>query len=190
MTRFLSLILIVSISASCSDNTSDPLVQQSSELALKATDTAAETPAARTAGYNEERNAYFGDLHVHTMYSFDAFIFGTTSSPSDAYTFAKGGKITHPAGFDMQLDVPLDFYGVTDHAFYLGVLREMANPLSEISKHEVAAGMSTLGGAIQRGEKFNEILAFLRSPRANEVNDPVIGKSAWQDIIATANRHN
>ena len=58
------------------------------------------------------------------MYSFDAFIFGTTSSPDDAYEFAKGSTIVHPAGFDMKLQVPLDFYGVTDHAFYIGVLRE------------------------------------------------------------------
>ena len=173
MTRFLGLIFIASISAACSEDNSEPNVQQGAELPLATVGAALETPAVRTPGYNVDRNAYFGDLHVHTMYSFDAFIFGTTSSPSDAYTFAKGGKITHPAGFDMQLDFPLDFYGVTDHAFYLGVLREMANPRSEISKHEVAAGMSTLGGSIQRGEKFNEILAFLRSPRANEVNDPI-----------------
>ncbi len=104
---------------------------------------------ARTAGFSSERNAYFGDLHVHTMYSFDAFIFGTTSSPDDAYEFARGGSITHPAGFEMQLQVPLDFYGVTDHAFYIGVLREMANPDSEISTHPIAAGMSDLGGALE-----------------------------------------
>ena len=70
-----------------------------------------------TTEYSAERNAYFGDLHVHTMYSFDAFIFGTTSSPDDAYKFARGGSIKHPAGFEMQLEVPLDFYGVSDHAF-------------------------------------------------------------------------
>ena len=47
----------------------------------------------KTKDYNEERNLYFGDTHVHTKYSFDAFIFGTTATPDDAYTFAKGGSI-------------------------------------------------------------------------------------------------
>ena len=56
----------------------------------------------RPADFNPQRNAYFGDLHVHSMYSYDAFIFGGIASPSDAYEFAKGGSIRHPAGFDMQ----------------------------------------------------------------------------------------
>ncbi|MBT7370175.1 MAG: DUF3604 domain-containing protein, partial [Gammaproteobacteria bacterium] len=60
---------------------------------------------------NPERNAYFGDLHVHTKYSFDAYAFGTLATPYDAYRFAKGEAIKHPAGFDMQLRQPLDFYG-------------------------------------------------------------------------------
>tara|TARA_B100000745_G_scaffold77690_1_gene47176 strand:- start:14600 stop:16297 length:1698 start_codon:yes stop_codon:yes gene_type:complete len=124
------------------------------------------------------------------MYSFDAFIFGTTSSPDDAYEFAKGGTIIHPAGFDMSLDTPLDFYGVSDHAFYLGVLRQMADPSTEISKHPAAAGMSTLGGSDDRGAKFTAILQFMRSGRGLEINDPVIRKDAWDDIVASANRHN
>jgi hypothetical protein len=78
-----------------------------------------------SAGPRGEKHALFGDLHVHTMYPFDAFVMGTLASPDAAYDFAKGGVLTHPGGFDMQLEVPLDFYAVTDHAFYLGALRSM-----------------------------------------------------------------
>ena len=71
---------------------------------------------------NAMRNAYFGDLHVHTAYSFDAFAFGTLATPYDAYRYAKGEAIKHPAGFDVQLREPLDFYAVTDHAMFLGMM--------------------------------------------------------------------
>ena len=70
----------------------------------------------------------FGDLHVHTTYSFDAYIFGTLATPDDAYEFAKGKSIKHPAGFDVSLDRPLDFYGVTDHGTFLGHVGEAATP--------------------------------------------------------------
>ncbi|NJN52106.1 MAG: DUF3604 domain-containing protein, partial [Gammaproteobacteria bacterium] len=50
----------------------------------------AESPAPKPKALpNPERNAYFGDLHVHTQYSFDAFIFGVRATPDDAYRFAK-----------------------------------------------------------------------------------------------------
>ena len=83
---------------------------------------------------NATRTALFGDLHVHTTYSFDAFAFGTLATPYDAYRYALGDTIQHPAGFDMTLRVPLDFYAVTDHAMYLGVSRQAADPSSEIAR--------------------------------------------------------
>ncbi|MFT4887222.1 MAG: hypothetical protein ACI8V0_001447 [Pseudohongiellaceae bacterium] len=198
MKKILAILSMLLIATSCSDDSNTPASNNSDGTQSDSTSAAAAAAAqvvtnagpSTTSEFNADRNAYFGDLHVHTMYSFDAFIFGTTSSPSDAYTFAKGGTIQHPAGFDMKLDVPLDFYGVSDHAFYLGVLREMANPDSEISKHEIAEGMSTLGDSDDRGSKFSRILSFIRSERASEINDPNIVKSAWDDIIESANRHN
>lgn len=85
--------------------------------------------------FNPDRNAYFGDLHVHTTYSFDAYAFGTLATPYDAYRFARGEAIKHPAGYDMQLSEPLDFYGVTDHAMFMGVAAVAADTSSDFSKY-------------------------------------------------------
>lgn len=79
-----------------------------------------------TPGYNADRNAYFGDMHIHTRNSFDAYIFNVRANAEDAYRFAKGETIKHPSGFDMTIaGGPLDFYTVTDHAEYLGILPAM-----------------------------------------------------------------
>jgi len=180
----------VSLLGACSD---DPTIvpKNSDVVDLSIQTIPAVDPALSPAvDFNTDRNAYFGDLHVHTMYSFDAFMFGTTSSPDEAYEFAKGGTIVHPAGFEMKLQVPLDFYGVTDHAYYLGVLRQLANPDSDISKLPIAAGMSTLGDVTQRRQKNREVNQFMRSEKGHEINDLAIQKSAWDDIVAAANRHN
>ena len=59
---------------------------------------------------------------MHSKYSFDAFLMGNTAGPHEAYRFAKGGKLTNGFGFDMQLKEPLDFYAVTDHGVWLGIV--------------------------------------------------------------------
>lgn len=93
------------------------------------------TAAASGSGAAEPalpRQALFGELHVHTQLSFDAFIFGVRATPDDAYRYARGEEITHPAGFAMQLERPLDFIAVTDHAMYLGMIPEMADPATSV----------------------------------------------------------
>ena len=114
------------------------------------------SPAARTAqpkarvsatpahlpGYSADRNAYFGDLHVHTQLSFDAYIFNVRRTPDDAYRFAKGETIGHAQGYDVRLaGGPLDFVAVTDHAEYIGAIREAADPSSPLSKLPITEGL-------------------------------------------------
>ena len=64
------------------------------------TEAPAVQPPSVRAALESTRYAYFGDLHVHTAYSMDAFQFGTLATPDDAYRYAKGEAIKHPAGFD------------------------------------------------------------------------------------------
>ena len=165
---------------------------------------------------NPNRDAFFGDLHVHTMYSFDAFIFGTTASPDDAYKYAKGGSIKHPLGFDMQLDDPLDFYAITDHAAWLGMIRAYADPDSKPGQLDFAADLHGLNDpenlntntfARRAGLFANLLTGELVKPSNNPIKllgaylqeDTIFGtgaydrethQSAWRDVAEAAERHN
>ena len=165
---------------------------------------------------NLNRDAFFGDLRVHTRYSFDAFIFGTTASPDDAYRYAKGGSIKHPLGFDMQLDDPLDFYAVTDHAAWLGMIRAYADPTTKPGQLDFAADLHGLNDpenlntntfARRAGLFGNLITGELIEPSKNPFKllaaylqeDTIYGtsaydrethQSAWRDIAEAAERHN
>ena len=82
---------------------------------------------------------FFGETHVHTSWSFDAYTFGNTlTGPEDAYKYALGQPIKHPAGYEVKITKPLDFMGVTDHAEYVGAVRLANDPESPISKLPIA----------------------------------------------------
>ncbi len=146
--------------------------------------------ASTRSAPNPDRNAYYGDLHVHTRYSFDAFIFGTRATPDDAYRFAKGEAISHPAGFELQLRAPLDFQGVTDHAMFLGMMAAASDPASPVSKIPVMKAFADAKTVAERRAAYMGIRPYLDGTHHNEILDLDVVKSAWADIQAAAERHN
>lgn len=106
---------------------------------------------AMQATLHPQRVALFGDLHVHTENSFDAYTFASLATPTDAYRYAQGEAIEHPAGFSIQLDRPLDFYAVTDHAMLLGVAKAAADTSTEISLLPVSEPLHDFNRPANRG---------------------------------------
>jgi hypothetical protein len=176
-------------------NLGDPLASRSSGGPVFETST--ET-FQRRAPAPPERNAYFGDLHVHTTYSFDAFAFGTIATPADAYRYARGEALLHPGGFEVQLREPLDFYAVTDHAMFLGVVKASADTTTEISKQPFAEPLHDLNAPgndgtfdlLRRLQVFGTfipgIIGALRGGELEEESVLEISRSAWRDSIDAA----
>ena len=148
---------------------------------------------------NPDRNAFFGDLHVHTALSFDASAFGTTASPSDAYRYAQGEAIAHPSGFEVQLTQPLDFYAVTDHGVLLGLINEAIDTNSAFSQYELAKPYHNIndsidGGLLDLAKRSKAFYNFVSDVVANLLDGTIdedsinsASKSAWQQTIEATN---
>ncbi len=150
--------------------------------------TARPIPPKAAVPRNEDRNVFFGDLHIHTSYSTDAYTMGVRALPDDAYRYARGGEIEHAAGYGMQIDRPLDFAAVTDHSEYLGVVRHLDPdfPIKERGLRERLLNdnrLSITWFLIRSLKDFN-----LRNVHIDDATP--IGRSAWRDTIAAAHRNN
>ena len=97
-------------------------------------------PGQAVAQASPQREVFFGQTHVHTSWSFDAYVIGNTlTGPEEAYQYATGEPIKHPAGHMVQITRPLDFQAVTDHSEYVGMMSLANDPTSPISKLPIAA---------------------------------------------------
>ena len=150
--------------------------------------TAVQAQNQPTSAKNPLRNAYFGDLHLHTSFSFDAATIGTKTTPDDAYRFAKGEAI-ESFGSKIQRKAPLDFLAVTDHSEYMGVIRLLADPNNPLAKTPWAAGVNSSDLQV-RTKTVQDIIKTLTAgkPIPEFVAEATL-RSNWQVIIEAAERH-
>ena len=139
----------------------------------------------------QERQAFFGETHVHTSWSFDAYIFGNhLTGPADAYRYAKGETIQHPLGYDVKITTPLDWMGVTDHSEYAGVVRLSNDPSSPISKLPVASKL-----VVHDPDDIQRIYLWLgtsmiEAKPIEELVQPDISDTVWKANNEAANAAN
>lgn len=143
---------------------------------------------------NPERNAYFGEEHIHTSWSLDAWVFGNrVTGPDDAYKYAQGQTIKHPLGYDIHIDTPMDFMGVTDHSEYVGVTKQANTPGSYVSKLPEAQGLilKNPNDPTEVQSVFLNVLKLMTGAPVPPLMSEKVASTVWGETvkIADANNH-
>ncbi len=133
-------------------------------------------------------NAYFGDLHIHTSWSFDAYIAKVRTTPSDAYRFGMGESIPLATGGTAQMSRPLDFMAVTDHSEFMGMFLNMTDPTHPISKHPLAAAITGDDPRKARGAFFQLAASAAAGERVGDeyMKSPDEPATIWSEMVRVA----
>jgi len=147
-------------------------------------------------------NVYWGDTHVHTFMSGDAFTLGTLLTPDNAYRFAKGETVRATGGEDVRLQRPLDFIMLADHAENLGVIPRLAGGDPRLLKTKdgryfakILAALPSLKDVIKTGglASYNQESRPLYAAKGAWGGDYGIDddfkREVWHEVVDTAERY-
>ncbi len=162
-----------------------------------------------------ERQLLWGDTHLHTSYSFDAYVFNNTSAgPDTAYRYARGLPVEHPYHkARVQMTAPLDFLVVSDHAEFLGQIRNVhrngvdTGGLGPLASLKAWLAAYFLNRAIDRGEGSSVFIERLPDPDLTPLEEATaatlgddsirllpmpdqVEADAWRDITEAADAYN
>jgi len=136
---------------------------------------------------------FFGDTHLHTSYSPDAYLMQNRSAdPDTAYRYAKGYPVVHPYHrARIQIETPLDFLVVSDHAEFMGVLPKLLEGDPLVANTKTGKRYRKMADQGKEIEVFRELIAQVNGVTAPdpELNNAEINRTVWEEIMAAADRH-
>ncbi len=148
-------------------------------------------------------NVYWGDTHLHSYLSGDAFALGSRLTPDDAYRFAKGETVRSTSGQPARLRRALDFLMVSDHAENLGVLPRLAENPALLPESENAARTARLIADLPpvrdvlnapTAEAFESMGRPLGQAKVAWLQDYAIDedfrRDLWSEVVRVAEKHN
>ena len=148
-------------------------------------------PMAAYAEEHSELQVWFGELHIHSGWSFDSYFLQVRSTPDDAYRFNRGHAIEHYGGETVRSRAPLDFMALTDHAEYLRfgqLLTDDDHPLSqtEFGKRFASDDVNISRPAFEQmtGKDPDD---FPKFPGSLEEDS---ARSVWSEYVALAEKYN
>jgi hypothetical protein len=153
-------------------------------------------PAARAAAVEAAaypNHAYWGDEHVHSGWSGDAGLAGTTLSPEDAVRFARGDEVTSNTGQKAKLAEPLDWVAVTEHSDGMGTINELRAGNPEFMADPTAKRWSEMmrrGGEEASTAQREAVRAQANKQLPKVFMNPQWMVSAWQKIIDVMEKYN
>lgn len=145
--------------------------------------------------YDFPNQVLFGDTHLHTGYSADAGLVGATTTPDDAYRFAKGETVTSSHGVRARLQRPLDFLVVADHAENLGLTAGLEEGNEGLLGTEWGRGLADVIAPKTEDAMAEAYLYWANTfAFAENSEDPLaetdFNKTMWQRMTEAAERHN
>ena len=146
---------------------------------------------------------YWGDTHVHTYLSGDAFGLGTRATPEEAYRFAKGEEVVSTGGKPARLRRPLDFLMIADHAEQIGILPRLVggdermlateDGRTWVKFFEEGPSATDVVNAEDR-DSFDVLAATMMSGKSAWNGDfgidDAFRREVWHAVIDAAERHN
>lgn len=151
-----------------------------------------------SAGANYPMDVYFGDTHLHTNLSLDAYALNKRIGPEKAYRFARGEAVIDNNGLKRQLRRPLDFLVIADHAVNMGLYAYASNNELDLTtlgftKTEIKGLLQPdkASSSSQREQQIGRLNSqyFAGSP-AKVLGSEAFTKSVWADVTARADHFN